>query len=254
MKIKILLLIVFLPHIFLPQIGINNNVPKATLDIMAKTNDASRPEGVIAPRLTGDQIKAADSLYGAEQMGTIIYITAAVTMASPKTTNINAAGYYFFDGNIWRKFKEEILTGTTFVPYVVASGQTSNSVIINDYTGFNRLIFNVLVNDGNWNVTNNYYKVPKAGFYRVSFQAVMQPTTTQNSFAWRLRYSPPSSIYTFATLGNAAINQSYHKGGIIIMYFAKDTILELGGSPCSGCSSKYNVTTRSFSITYLGGG
>lgn len=43
------------------QVGINNTSPKATLDVSAKTNNGTRPEGFIAPRLTGDEIKAADN-------------------------------------------------------------------------------------------------------------------------------------------------------------------------------------------------
>ncbi|WP_346984040.1 hypothetical protein [Chryseobacterium sp. POE27] len=40
------------------QVGINNTSPKATLDITAKTN-GTKPEGLIIPQLTGDQIRTA---------------------------------------------------------------------------------------------------------------------------------------------------------------------------------------------------
>lgn len=89
------------------QTGINNFDPKATLDIAAKSTDGSKPEGVIAPRLTGDQIKAADSQYGVAQTGTILYATEAVSAPSTKTTTITKSGYYYFDGSIWRKMTGE---------------------------------------------------------------------------------------------------------------------------------------------------
>ncbi|MDQ1162918.1 hypothetical protein QE422_003286 [Chryseobacterium sp. SORGH_AS 447] len=85
------------------QVGINNQSPKATLDITAKTTDGSKPEGIIAPRLTGDQIKAADGQYGSDQKGTIVYATSPVNSASTKTANINVEGYYYFDGSLWQK-------------------------------------------------------------------------------------------------------------------------------------------------------
>lgn len=85
------------------QVGINTSNPKASLDINAKTTDGSQPEGIIAPRLTGDQIKAGDTSYGTDQKGALIYATSAVTVSSTKTANITAEGYYFFDGNIWQK-------------------------------------------------------------------------------------------------------------------------------------------------------
>lgn len=101
------------------QVGINNDTPKATLDITAKNTNGSTPEGLIAPRLTGDQIKAADTQYGTAQKGTIVYATAAVTAASTKTAAITAEGYYYFDGGLWQK----VANGSTY------SG--SSSVVIN---------------------------------------------------------------------------------------------------------------------------
>lgn len=101
------------------QVGINNSSPQATLDVTSKTSDGSKPEGIIAPRLTGDQIKSADSNYATNQTGTLIYATSAVSSPSPKTTNIIAAGYYYFDGNIWQK-----VSGS--------SGDTTNDAWIND--------------------------------------------------------------------------------------------------------------------------
>lgn len=90
-------------NILFSQIGINNPSPKSTFEVTAKTIDGSQPEGIIAPKLTGDQIKLADPVYGTDQKGALVYATSAVTTASTKTANITAEGYYFFDGNIWQK-------------------------------------------------------------------------------------------------------------------------------------------------------
>ncbi len=87
------------------QIGINTVTPGATLDIAAKTNDGSRAEGLLPPRLTGDELQAADSKYTDLQKGTLIYVTNAVTISTPKTSNITSEGYYFFDGNIWQRLE-----------------------------------------------------------------------------------------------------------------------------------------------------
>ncbi|WP_294219945.1 hypothetical protein [Chryseobacterium sp. sg2396] len=88
------------------QVGINNSTPKATMDIAAKTTDGSKPEGLIAPRLTGDQIKSADAQYGSSQKGAVIYATVAVNSPSTKTANITSEGYYYFDGSLWKKLGE----------------------------------------------------------------------------------------------------------------------------------------------------
>lgn len=84
------------------QVGINNTDPKATFDVTAKATDASTAEGIIAPRLTGDQIQGKDANYSADQLGTLIYATSPVTVPNgTKTNNITAAGYYYFDGTQW---------------------------------------------------------------------------------------------------------------------------------------------------------
>ncbi|MEY8760552.1 hypothetical protein [Chryseobacterium tongliaoense] len=85
------------------QVGINTQTPKGTLDVTAKKTDGTTAEGFIAPRLTGDQIKAADAQYGTAQKGIIIYATAAVGTSSTKTANITSEGYYYFDGSLWQK-------------------------------------------------------------------------------------------------------------------------------------------------------
>lgn len=85
------------------QVGINTDYPKGSLDVSAKFTDGSRPEGLVAPRLSGDQIKAGDAQYTSDHKGNIIYATSPVGIPSLKTINITAEGYYFFDGNAWQK-------------------------------------------------------------------------------------------------------------------------------------------------------
>ncbi|MFD2035316.1 hypothetical protein ACFSKL_10965 [Belliella marina] len=102
------------------QVGINTTEPKATLDVTAKMTDGSSAEGVLLPRLTGDQIQSADAVYGPDQIGALIYATEAVTVASTKTANITAAGYYFFDGIIWQK------VGNDAFNYTAGNGLTLN--------------------------------------------------------------------------------------------------------------------------------
>ncbi|MDC8107195.1 hypothetical protein MTQ00_22160 [Chryseobacterium sp. B21-037] len=84
------------------QVGINNTNPKATLDVMAKNSDGSSAEGLLAPRLTGDQIQSGNSRYGLDQAGTLIYATSGVSSPDAVTQNITTAGYYYFDGTAWQ--------------------------------------------------------------------------------------------------------------------------------------------------------
>ncbi|WP_156104478.1 hypothetical protein [Chryseobacterium populi] len=127
------------------QVGINNQNPRATLDVTAKNTDGTTPEGFIAPRLTGDQIKSADSQYGISQKGIIVYATSAVTTTSAKTVNITGEGYYYFDGNLWQKMVNSATTaewglngntGTTASTSAIDSNANNNFIGTTDAQDF----------------------------------------------------------------------------------------------------------------------
>lgn len=89
------------------QIGINTPTPAATLDVVAKNTNGTTSEGIIAPRLSGDQIKSADGQYLSPQMGAMVYATNAVNGPTTKTAKITAPGYYYFDGAVWQKMGQD---------------------------------------------------------------------------------------------------------------------------------------------------
>lgn len=78
------------------NVGINTADPMATLDITGKANDVSRLDGVIAPRITGNQLLAKS--YTASQTGAILYVTAAASSLTGQVAKVTAPGYYYFDG------------------------------------------------------------------------------------------------------------------------------------------------------------
>lgn len=83
-------------------IGINTQAPKATLDIQGAPDNTTRMDGLIAPRLTGNQLDA--KTYTTEQTGAIVYVTAApTTHNNTQTASVNNPDYYFFDGTKWNK-------------------------------------------------------------------------------------------------------------------------------------------------------
>ncbi len=86
------------------RVGINTASPRATLDITAKTTDGSQAEGLLIPRLSGDQIKAAEASYGTEQDGALIYATSGISSSSSNTLNITSSGYYYYDASnsVWQ--------------------------------------------------------------------------------------------------------------------------------------------------------
>ena len=112
MKKLILPFVILASTVAYSQVGVNNTDPKATMDITAQTTDGSKPEGLIAPRLTGDQVRAGNASYTSIQTGAIVYSTSADSSPSGKTVNITAPGYYYFDGAVWQKMNTSSTTGS----------------------------------------------------------------------------------------------------------------------------------------------
>ncbi|UZT97948.1 C-type lectin domain-containing protein [Chryseobacterium fluminis] len=101
------------------QVGINTTAPRATLDVAPRNTDGTTAEGVIAPRLSGNQLSAADSKYTSAHAGVIIYATSAPSPLTNKTLNITAPGYYYFDGNIWHGMGAQNTTTTLSISSVI---------------------------------------------------------------------------------------------------------------------------------------
>ncbi|CAI8706401.1 hypothetical protein [Chryseobacterium sp. IT-36CA2] len=109
MKQIILLLGLLLTQYSLGQTGVYTAVPKATLDVMAAPADLTKKDGIIAPRLIGDELKAKDALYTDNLDGAIVYVTQPVTLQGIKTMNLISTGYFYYDkkSHNWTKLNAE---------------------------------------------------------------------------------------------------------------------------------------------------
>jgi hypothetical protein len=181
MKKKIYLFIVALPLVMhvKAQVGINNAVPAATLDVTAKTDATATTtaEGLIAPRLSRATLIAKDNAYTAPQAGTLLYVTDVTGTLTAKTANVTAAGYYYFDGTIWQK--------------------VTNGTGTNIYTADGTLAGNRIVTMG----TNN-----------LAWNSTATTTTTSNINANSLTTGRALDISTSALTTGTALNISSSNG------------------------------------------
>lgn len=81
--------------------GINTLEPKATLDVAGHPGNATVFDGIIPPRISGDQLST--KTYTSEQTGAMVYVTVAATSPAGQTIHVTSSGYYFFDGIIWKQ-------------------------------------------------------------------------------------------------------------------------------------------------------
>lgn len=116
--------------VFSQQTGINTKTPNATLDVV-RSNSNNTPPGVIAPRISGNDLKALDNLYTTAQNGAIVYVTEGLTPSTTtsRTVNVLSKGYYGFDsskGTVGQWFKM-----FNIAPQVLAGGNTQSAVPAN---------------------------------------------------------------------------------------------------------------------------
>ena len=81
------------------QVGINTTSPFTTFDV-SKSSVATVPDGVLVTRITGDELKAKDALYLANQNATLVYVTAVSATTTAKTVNVKTPGFYYYDNSI----------------------------------------------------------------------------------------------------------------------------------------------------------
>jgi hypothetical protein len=129
-KIKFLFLMLLTSVSTLAQVGINVSNPKATLDVVGKPNETSHIDGLIAPRITRAKLTSKNNLYGADQVGTIVYVTTLDGSGEDDTANVNSIGYYYHDGVKWLPLSGGNggtgINQTNTNPVSIESGQIKN--------------------------------------------------------------------------------------------------------------------------------
>jgi uncharacterized protein (TIGR02145 family) len=91
------------------QVGVNNVTPKSTVDMTSKTTDGSASEGLIIPRVTGNQLKAAETagVYSDDQDATLVYVKAEPDPVNRtgQVEGMDEPGFYYFNSgsNRWVK-------------------------------------------------------------------------------------------------------------------------------------------------------
>lgn len=113
------------------QVGINTQTPEATLEVVGKPNDVNHFDGIIPPRITGDQL--ANKTYSVLQKGAIVYVTQPASNLFGQVIHIVEEGYYYFTGMFWNQmFKEP-----TYYDALIVLDETLSANTISEQTSWN---------------------------------------------------------------------------------------------------------------------
>ncbi|WP_300685094.1 hypothetical protein [Chryseobacterium sp.] len=163
------------------QIGINTSAPNATLDVASTPAATTKPDGFLAPRITGSALKAKDTLYGTNQTGAIVYVTEglAVTETSPKTLAVVNRGYFYFNGSVWVKFID-VVRAPAVVTAFNASGNPDATIFpATPETTLSFPVVNINADSsiGTWDSAHSRFTVSKRGVFLMSAALTMENMT-----------------------------------------------------------------------------
>ncbi len=166
------------------QVGINATSPAATLDVVGKPTVTSVFDGIIPPRITGDQL--GSKTYTSAQIGAIVYVTVASTTPAGQTVNVASPGIYIFDGNVWAKSLTKTLPTSQLIMLGRGSGTQLNTA--SPMTSNARLVYfsnspvvggttDIMNDPGSWNTTTQSYTAPRAGTYQIVATVLLSTCT-----------------------------------------------------------------------------
>ena len=106
------------------QVGINTTSPSTTLEIVG-SSPATKVEGLLIPKLTGDQIFNMPILPATNE-GNLVYATSAASPANQTGVGVNleGKGFFYWDGSVW----VTVDTSSTTINNVLAAVKPMNFV------------------------------------------------------------------------------------------------------------------------------
>ncbi|SDR03553.1 hypothetical protein SAMN05421664_3220 [Chryseobacterium soldanellicola] len=112
------------------QVGVNTPTPQGSLDVAYVPTKPTSPQGVLFPRLTGDEVQAMT--VGAGQNGMFVFATSRPTNSIARTSLITESGlyYYFSADDKWRNVNQIINPSSLF-----STSYQNTDMLIAQYTG-----------------------------------------------------------------------------------------------------------------------
>ncbi|GEN73350.1 hypothetical protein [Chryseobacterium lathyri] len=150
MKTKLLSIsLISIFNVVYSQVGINTSAPKSTLDVVKNTS-SSTPQGLLIPRLTGDEVQAMNVT--PDQNGLLAFVISKPTAPIDRTSLILDSGVYYYLASVDKWYNVNQFNNSINSALYSASYSSTNMGIGN-FTGGSETDYN------NPNVQSNIYFV-----------------------------------------------------------------------------------------------
>jgi hypothetical protein len=140
------------------QVGINTQNPETTFEVVGKPDDLNHYDGIIPPRITGDQLAA--KFYSSTKKGAIVFVTSAPSNLAGQVINVVEGGVYYFDGNLWKAFEDDTLEDVVgrgnYSPKYISFIGSAAYPLRDGALGMNENTYSMYFGNMNPNHTGNY--------------------------------------------------------------------------------------------------
>ncbi|WP_048505762.1 hypothetical protein [Chryseobacterium angstadtii] len=235
--------------LFTAQVGINNSNPLSTLDITAanSTGTTSNVDGMVIPRVDRQR---AQSMSGTP-VSTMIYVNSIATGTQTGTAaNIDAAGYYYYNGTAWIKLNPLVNIYTADGTLSGVRTVTTNGNFLNFTSGANNIGITTSATEGRISATGS-----TRGTLSLSGGTSLVDSFVDDASAAQINSSGTSTRLSMGTTNAAPIGLKTNgtdkmtmlsNGNIGIGVTAPNTALELSSGTANTSGLRFtNLTSAS---------
>lgn len=166
------------------QVGINTSTPQSTLDVTAKntTGTTTNVDGLLVPRVDRQRAQSM----AAVPTSTLIYVNNIATGTQTGTAaNVDAVGYYYYDGTVWTKLTSSSSPSSSVNIYNTDGSLTGNRTVTQagNTLAFTGTAINAFSIDGTTlsvDATNH-----RAGFGTKTPQTALDITTSTKNYGFQ---------------------------------------------------------------------
>lgn len=113
LAVATLLSAIYFAQDYTGKVGINTTQPLATLDLQISSANTTTNEGLLIPRISRARVAAMPS----PATSTLVYVNSVSDgSASGTTVNVDAVGFYFFNGTAWTKMGAGSASASAYKP------------------------------------------------------------------------------------------------------------------------------------------